>query len=78
VEQGLLWVWPKANAWLESLQDSPPLFEEGPEWFGMRQYGFMINPISFAALVENSLGTGSLFQVWSCWRPNPVMDILII
>jgi phenylpropionate dioxygenase-like ring-hydroxylating dioxygenase large terminal subunit len=75
VEQGLLWVWPQANAWLESLKEPPPLFDEGPQWFGMRQYGFMVNPISFAVLVENSLGTGPLVPLWSCWGSNPIMDM---
>jgi Rieske [2Fe-2S] domain len=59
VEDGLLWVWPQPNAWVESLSEQPfiPKDEPGFGGFGgMPEYGFNVNPVTYASMVENSLG----------------------
>eukprot|EP00884_Botryococcus_braunii_P022855 jgi/Botrbrau1/9253/Bobra.180_1s0011.1 len=55
VDDGLLWVWPQPNAWVESLKEQPCMAEEEPGWFGMPDFGFNVNPATFAAMVENAL-----------------------
>lgn len=41
---------------MESLEEQPFKFQDETGWFGMPGYAFNVNPVTYAALVENSLG----------------------
>lgn len=55
-QKGLLWAWPVAGAWMESLEQQPFQFQDDTGWVGPPEYDFGVCPVTHAAMVENSLG----------------------
>lgn len=52
----MLWAWPVAGAWIESLGEQPFQFQDEPGWVKTPGTGLSVIPVTYAAMLETGLG----------------------